>query len=162
MKKITVLLVAVALMLSGAAQAQSQYEELLRQDLRTMKTAIVTEAMMLTEEQGEAFWPIYRDYDNELAKHWDSRLALIQSYAEKFESMDDATADQLMKEAMKLRSQRMDLRNKYYKKMKKEVGAILAARFSQIDGVIQNIVDLQIASELPLVIRTAPEGEDGR
>jgi hypothetical protein len=160
-KKITVLLVAVALMLSGAAQAQSQYEELLRQDLRTMKTAIVTEAMMLTEEEGEAFWPIYRDYDNELAKHWDSRLALIQSYAEKFESMDDATADQLMKDAMKLRGQRMDLRNKYYKKMKKEVGAILAARFAQIDGVIQNIVDLQIASELPLVIRTAPEGEGG-
>ena len=163
MKKIILCLVAAVVVLSGTtqAQAQGQYEELLRQDLRTMKTAIVTDGMMLSDEEGEAFWPVYREYDFELQKIWDARLAVITSYAESFESMDDATADQIMKEAMKVSKARADLRTKYYKKMKKEVGAILAARFSQIDGIIQNIVDLQIASELPLVIRTAPEGDDG-
>ena len=166
MKKIILCLVAAVVMLSGTtqaqAQAQGQYEELLRQDLRTMKTAIVTDGMMLSDEEGEAFWPVYREYDLELQKIWDARLAVITSYAEKFETMDDATADEIMKEAMKVSKARADLRTKYYKKMKKEVGAILAARFSQIDGIIQNIVDLQIASELPLVIRTAPEAEGGR
>ena len=163
MKKIILCLVAAVVVLSGTtqAQAQGQYEELLRQDLRTMKTAIVTEGMMLSDEEGEAFWPIYREYDLELQKIWDARLAVITSYAESFDSMDDATADQIMKEAMKVSKARADLRTKYYKKMKKEVGAILAARFSQIDGIIQNIVDLQIAAELPLVIRTAPEDDGG-
>ena len=162
MKKIILCLVAAVVVLSGTtqAQAQGQYEELLRQDLRTMKTAIVTDGMMLSDEEGEAFWPIYREYDLELQKIWDARLAVITSYAESFDSMDDATADQIMKEAMKVSKARADLRTKYYKKMKKEVGAILAARFSQIDGIIQNIVDLQIASELPLVIRTAAESEE--
>lgn len=164
MKKIILCLVAAVVVLSGTtqAQAQGQYEELLRQDLRTMKTAIVTDGMMLSDEEGEAFWPVYREYDFELQKIWDARLAVITSYAESFDSMDDATADQIMKEAMKVSKARAELRTKYYKKMKKEVGAIVAARFSQIDGIIQNIVDLQIASELPLVIRTAPEAEDGR
>ena len=163
MKKIILCLVAAVVVLSGTtqAQAQGQYEELLRQDLRTMKTAIVTEGMMLSDEEGEAFWPIYREYDLELQKIWDARLAVITSYAESFDSMDDATADEIMKEAMKVSKARADLRTKYYKKMKKEVGAILAARFSQIDGIIQNIVDLQIAAELPLVIRTAPEDDGG-
>ena len=161
MKKMILCLVAIAMVFGGTAQAQSQYEELLRQDLRTAKTAIVTEAMQLSTEEGEKFWPVYREYEVELAKIWDRRLSLIQSYAENFESMDDATADKLMQDAMKVREDRMKLRAKYYKTMKKEVGAILAARFSQIDGVIQNIVDLQIAAELPLVIRTAPEGEGG-
>ena len=163
MKKIILCLVAAVVVLSGTtqAQAQGQYEELLRQDLRTMKTAIVTDGMMLSDEEGEAFWPIYREYDLELQKIWDARLAVITSYAESFDSMDDATADQIMKEAMKVSKARADLRTKYYKKMKKEVGAILAARFSQIDGIIQNIVDLQIAAELPLVIRTAPEDDGG-
>lgn len=161
MKKMILSLVALALVIGGTAQAQSPYEELLRQDLRTAKTAIVTEAMMLSAEEGEAFWPIYREYDLELAKIWDDRLALIQSYAENFEKMDDATADKIMKDAFKLGERRAKLRQNYYNKMKKEVGAIVAARFSQVDGVIQNLVDLQIASELPLVIRTAPE-EGGR
>ena len=161
MKKMIFCLVAVAMVIGGAAQAQSNYEELLRQDLRTAKTAVVTETMMLSTEEGDLFWPIYREYDLELAKIWDRRLALIQNYAENFENMDDATADAIMQDALKLREDRMKLRTKYYKKMKKEVGAILAARFSQVDGVIQNIVDLQIASELPLVIRTAAEDEGG-
>ena len=161
MKKMILCLVAVAMVIGGAAQAQSNYEELLRQDLRTAKTAVVTETMMLSTEEGDLFWPIYREYDLELAKIWDRRLALIQNYAENFENMDDATADAIMQDALKLREDRMKLRATYYKKMKKEVGAILAARFSQVDGVIQNIVDLQIASELPLVIRTAAEAEGG-
>ena len=161
MKKIILCLVAVAMLVGANAQAQTNYEELLRQDLRAAKTQIVTEAMMMSAEEGDAFWPVYREYDLELAKLWDRRIELIRSYAENFENMDDATADKLMGEALKIRADREKLRANYYKKMKKEVGAILAARFSQIDGVIQNIVDLQIASELPLVIRTAAEGEAG-
>lgn len=162
MKKMILCLVAIAMLAGANAQAQTNYEELLRQDLRTAKTQVVTEAMMMSAEEGDAFWPVYREYDLELAKLWDRRLELIRSYAENFENMDDAMADKLMGDALKVRADREKLRAKYYKKMRKEVGAILAARFSQIDGVIQNIVDLQIASELPLVIRTAPEGEDGR
>ncbi|MFA9400452.1 MAG: SMC-Scp complex subunit ScpB, partial [Acidobacteriota bacterium] len=41
------------------AQAETQneqYMELLRQDLRTNKLAVMTEAMSLTDEQGEVFW----------------------------------------------------------------------------------------------------------
>jgi hypothetical protein len=160
-KKMIFCLVAVAMVIGGAAQAQSNYEELLRQDLRTMKTQVVTEVMMLSTEEGDKFWPVYREYDLELSKIWDRRLALIQEYAENYESMDDAAADKIMQDAIKLREDRMKLRAQYYKKMKKEVGAILAARFSQVDGVIQNLVDLQIAAELPLVIRTAAEDEAG-
>ena len=160
MKKMILCLVAVAMVIGGTAQAQSNYEELLRQDLRTMKTAVVTDAMMLSDEEGDAFWPVYREYDLELQKIWDRRLELIRSYAASYEQMNDETADKIMKDALKLREDRLKLRATYYKKMKKEVGAILAARFSQIDGVIQNIVDLQIASELPLVIRTAAESEE--
>ena len=160
MKKMILCLVAVAMVIGGTAQAQSNYEELLRQDLRTMKTAVVTDAMMLSDEEGDAFWPVYREYDLELQKIWDRRLELIRSYAASYEQINDETADKIMKDALKLREDRLKLRATYYKKMKKEVGAILAARFSQIDGVIQNIVDLQIASELPLVIRTAAESEE--
>jgi hypothetical protein len=160
-KKLIVCLVAVAMLASATAQAQNQYEELLRQDIRAAKTEIVTEAMMLSSEEADAFWPVYREYELELATYWDARIALIEEYAQNYEKMDDATADAIMQKAMKLRKQREDLRQKYYKKMKKEVGAIVAARYAQVDNVLSSLVDLQISANLPLVIRTAAEGEGG-
>lgn len=159
MKRIILCLVAGVVLASSMATAQEQYVELLRQDLRAEKVAIVTAAMDLTSEQGDAFWPVYREYDNEIAKIWDERIALIKSYAEQYMSMDDATADQLAMQAIKLSERRMKLRSEYYKKMKKSVGAVVAGRFWQVDGVIQNLVDLQVMSELPLVEATAATGE---
>lgn len=161
MKKIILGVLAMLVLLSPMAQAQDQYMELLRQDLRTTKTEIVTEGMMMTGEQSEAFWPVYREYQLEIDKIWDSRIALIGQYAEKYEMMDDAAADEIMKKAFDLRKKRAKLVESNYKNMTKAVGAVLAARFAQIDGVIQDLIDLQIATELPLVMHTAPEATEG-
>ena len=57
------------------------YAELLRSDVRTQKVAIITEMMEFTEAEDAAFWPIYRDYDAEMAKLGDERVALIAEYA---------------------------------------------------------------------------------
>ena len=59
----------------------SAYAELLRSDVRAQKVAILTEVMGFTEAEDKAFWPIYRDYDAEMAKLGDERVALIAEYA---------------------------------------------------------------------------------
>ena len=46
----------------------SAYAELLRADVRAQKVAIITEVMGFTDKEDEAFWPIYREYDLEMAK----------------------------------------------------------------------------------------------
>jgi hypothetical protein len=56
---------------SAEAQAMegpqtAKYLELLRQDLRTQKTAIVTEAMNLTDAQSATFWPVYDEFSREM------------------------------------------------------------------------------------------------
>ena len=64
------------------AQTQDQnlgaYVELLRSDIRSQKVAILTELMNFTEAEDTAFWPIYREYDVELNKLNDERVALDQ------------------------------------------------------------------------------------
>lgn len=152
-----VILALLILLVSTSALAQSQYEELLRQDLRTMKTEVVTEAMALTEAEGKVFWPVYREYETELSKLWDERLELIRDYAAKFDTIDAETADGIATKALDLRDRREKLRRNYYKKFRGEAGAIIAARFMQVDSVLQDLVDLQIAGELPLVTGSADE-----
>jgi hypothetical protein len=157
MKKFVLATLALTLFVAGNAQAQDQYLELMRSDIRTQVTAIVTEAMQLDDAQGEAFWPIYREYELEVSKLGDQRIALIKKYADNYMSMDDAMADEIIKDVMKLNKDRMATREKYYKQINKAVGGVLAARFWQVDGIIQNIIDLQVSAELPVIERTKAE-----
>ena len=61
------------------------YIELLRSDLRSQKIAIITEVMQFTEDEDTKFWPVYREYETELAKLNDERLALIKDYAANYD-----------------------------------------------------------------------------
>ena len=70
----------------------SAYVELLRADVRGQKIAILTEVMEFTESEDAAFWPIYREYDLELARLNDERVSLIKEYADNYGSVTDATA----------------------------------------------------------------------
>ncbi len=149
MKKL--LMVITLLFVAKSANAQEQYVELLRSDLKAQKVAIVTQGMALQEGQSEQFWKIYRDYDYELASLTDRRIALIKDYAANFSTMTDAKADEIATAAMKLDKDRLALREKYYKTYAKEMSPVLATRWAQLERVIATVFDLQIASELPLI-----------
>ena len=89
MKKFVITAACLLLGLPGlaSAQDQSQYVELLRQDIVTQKTAILTEAMDLNAEQSDKFWPIVREYDVKRAEIADRRIAAIKKYAANYEMM---------------------------------------------------------------------------
>src|SRR5688572_9782449 len=78
----------------------SAYAELLRSDVRTLKVAILTEVMGFTETEDKAFWPIYREYDAEMTKLADDRLAMIRDYAAAFGTLTDERADALATRAL--------------------------------------------------------------
>jgi len=151
MKKLAFLVTGLVVALPSAASAQEQYMELLRQDINTQKTAILTEAMALNDAQAEKFWPIVREYDLERARIADRRMAMIKKYAANYETMTSDMADEIMGESMKIDSDMMNLKKDYYKKISKELSAVEGARFLQVENFVDNLLRLQVQSELPLV-----------
>ena len=129
----------------------SAYTELLRSDLRSQKIAIITEIMQFTEDEDTRFWPVYREYETELAKLNDERLALIKDYTANFETVTDAVADRLARGALDLEGRRHALKVKYYDRFKSVVAPRTAARFLQVENQILLLLDLQIAASLPIV-----------
>ena len=127
------------------------YIELLRTDLNAQKRQIVNETMQLDDKQARIFWPIYNDYEANLDKLGDEKLAIVQEYATNFLTMTNEKADELAQRVMALDDQRMALRRKYYDLMKKSLPAILVVRFFQVQNQIQMLVDLKIASNLPII-----------
>jgi hypothetical protein len=107
--------------------------------------------MQLDEKQARIFWPIYNQYEADLDKLGNEKLAIIQEYAANFLTMTNEKADELAQRVMALDDQRMALRRKYYDLMKKSLPAIVAVRFFQVENQIQLLVDLQIASNLPII-----------
>ena len=127
------------------------YVELLRSDVRSQKVAILTEMMDFTEKEDTAFWPIYREYDTELSKINDDRLKLIAEYAKNYETMNDAIAEKIARSALELEFRRHELKLKYFDRFKNALSGKQAARFLQIENQLLMLIDLQIASALPVV-----------
>ena len=164
------IIITLVLLAAGAAGANAQspaeredkslnlaaYAELLRSDVRAQKVAILTEVMGFTEQEDAAFWPIYREYDLEMSKLGDERLALIREYAAGYGTLTDELASSLATKAMDLASRRNAALNKCYEKVKTSLSPRTALRFLQVEHQLQLIIDLQIAASLPV----APSGKD--
>jgi len=127
------------------------YVDLLRTDLRAQHVALITELMQFTEDEDAKFWPIYRDYERDLAKVNDDRVALIKDYAASYEKMTNETADKLARGALDLEGRRHALQVQYYDRLVKAISAKTAARFLQVEHQILLLLDLQIAASLPVV-----------
>jgi hypothetical protein len=135
---------------SSKEQNLQEYVKLLREDVRSQKSAMMSAVMQLDPDQAAKFWPIYRDYDAELSKLNDLRVANMEEYAKTYNQMTDAKADELIHSALDYQKQRGELLAKYYERMKQSMGAITAARFLQVEHQLLLIIDLQIASSLPV------------
>jgi hypothetical protein len=127
------------------------YIQLLRSDVRQQKDEIMGAVMLLSAADAAKFWPIYSEYETELSKLNDQRVANIHEYAVSYAQMTDAKADELVQNALSYQKQRGELLAKYYERVKQELGAITAARFIQIEHQLLSIIDLRIAAELPIV-----------
>jgi hypothetical protein len=127
------------------------YIELLRSDVRQRKAEVMAEMMLLNAADAAKFWPIYKEYDAELNKLSDLRVANIEEYARTYSSITDDKADELIRKALSYRKQRSELLAKYYDRVKQQLGAITAARFIQVEDQLLLVIDLQIDSSLPIV-----------
>lgn len=135
---------------SDAEKNIQEYIELMRSDVKQRKAETLATLMQLNAADAAKFWPIYAEYDAELTKLNDRRVANIQEYARAYDQMTDAKADELVQNALAYRKQRAELVAKYYGRVRQAVGATTAARFFQIEDQLLSIIDLQIDSYLPI------------
>jgi hypothetical protein len=129
------------------------YAELLRSDVRAQKVAILTEVMGFGDKEDAAFWPIYRDYDLEMAKLGDERVALIAEYASSYSKLTDATAEKLATTALDLEARRREVLARCYERVKTALSSRTALRFLQVEHQLLLLIDLQIAASLPIAER---------
>ena len=125
--------------------------ETLRKEGRAGKADILGKTMKLDATQAAAFWPIYKQYEAEVQTLGDERVAIIQDLAEHFESLDDAKANALVNRQIALEEKKIALVKKYKEEMLKALPAKTVARWLQVETRLAKLVELTVASEIPLV-----------
>lgn len=125
--------------------------QLLRQDLQSIKNQVITDTMAFNEKEAAAFWPVYRDYAAAQHSISDKRLEVISDYARNLDKMDDSDARNLTDRMLVIEDKTQALRREYFPRFEKALGAKRAAKFYQVDNRLTKMVDIQLASEIPLV-----------
>jgi hypothetical protein len=125
--------------------------ELARSDLRTQKALLIAENLPFTHDEAVEFWPLHREYEQELSSLLDARYAGIKEFFHTHGVLTDDQASDLAKRAFELEEKRTALKWKYFKKFRKVIPAVKAARFFQIENQINMAVDLQVAASLPFI-----------
>ena len=125
--------------------------QLLRSNLQAEKNHIIAHTMRFTEVESGAFWPLYRDYSRDQQVIGDARVQLIKDYAMNYDSMDDAKARDMTQRLLGIDAKFTKLQEDYWPKMEKALGAKRAAKFYQVDHRLSMMINLQLASEIPLI-----------
>jgi hypothetical protein len=134
-----------------ASQGPDAEIQMLRKDLRSARKQIVAINMNLSDAEAEKFWPVYDQFAAELTKINDAKAALIQEYAESAGAITDEQADQALQARAAIEEAVLKLKVKYMSAFRKVLSAKSTALFYQIDWQVGTMIDLQIASQLPLI-----------
>lgn len=125
--------------------------QLMRQDVRAERKKIVAANLPLTETEATKFWPLYDRYIGETIKVNDSRYGLIKEYAKNYDTLTDAQADDYIRRWIALDRDNTDLRLKYIPEFEKVISHKKTAMFFQMDRRVAMMIELQLASQVPLV-----------
>lgn len=148
------LLTPVLVVLSLCAFAQSGTEEIdLVQSMFGMeKRAVAIDFIQLDDEaQAGKFWSIYDEYETRRKTLGKKRIDLIDRYAVSYDSLDDASIDQLIQDMTNMQTQTDRLIVDYYKKIKRSCGVKPAAQFYQFEYYILSNIRSEIMERIPLI-----------
>ena len=125
--------------------------DLLRHDLRAEKKKLIALNLPLTEAEAVKFWPVYDEYAAAMKTHYDEFYNVIKDYAANQKTLTDAQAVSMVARWSQIQVELAQTRQKYVPLIEKVIPGRKAALFFQIDRRLFALIDLQVASEVPLV-----------
>jgi hypothetical protein len=134
-----------------AQNTVDQDVDLLRKDIRSQKKQIIAANLQLSDAEAVKFWPIYDQYTAELVKVNDAKYGAIKEYAANFTTLTDEHAVALARNLLTVDQQVAQLRLKYVPIFNNVVSGKKTALFFQLDRRLVMLIDLQLASQIPMI-----------
>jgi len=127
--------------------------QVLREKVKADKKLVVATNMGLTESEAKGFWPVYEEYQKDLATINQRMAKLIESYAADYRAntLTDEKAKKLIDEFVAIEQAEAGLKASYVPKLNKVLPPKKVARYLQIENKIRAVVKYELAAGVPLV-----------
>ena len=145
--------VPVLLFAQDQEKADETNMDILRDKIKADKKLMVAANMNLTAEEAKNFWPVYEDYQEDLAKLNERLKTTIENYADAYNknTLTDESAKKLLDESIAIDEAGLQMRKDYAKKLAEILPGKKVVRYLQIENKISAIVRYGLAGEIPLV-----------
>jgi hypothetical protein len=107
--------------------------------------------MKLSESEAEKFWPVYEQYVSDLVKLNGTKYALVKQYIQTKGALTDTEATSAVNQWVNVDESVAELRKKYIPLFGKVLSPKSTALFYQLDRRVQLMIDLQLASSIPVI-----------
>ena len=134
------------------AQISIQDEVAIIQSLyKLAKRDIVDQVLNLKGAKSDAFWPIYEKYEAERKLLGQRKIEIIMAYALHLQSLDDVKAGIIAGEYLKNSMAYEKLFAKYFKQVKKKMGALEAAKWLQLESYLHTQIKAEMQNDMPFI-----------
>lgn len=141
----------ILLQTSAIAQVSKSEYELLKDNFKLEKKALVMSALKLTPAQDTAFWPLYNKYEEERTTISKTSWDLTAEYANKYATLTDQESEKMIATSIKVNQDLLKLRDKYLKTISKKVSPRIAARFIQLEDYLYTSLRADFMEMIPFI-----------
>lgn len=152
MKKITLLIAALFVFTSSFAQDELTEEIKMMQELfGAEKKAIIEQNIDLSGEDGNAFWKLYAEYEQNRQVIGQAKLELLQKYTTKQGALTNQQASDLLAQAVPIRTGEDKLILNFTKRIEKATNALISVQFYQIEHYISDGMRFSILNNIDFI-----------
>jgi Spy/CpxP family protein refolding chaperone len=119
--------------------------------IQTDRRGIVARTMDLTPEEKKKFWPLYEQFERELAVPQASLTRAVLDYIASEGTLTDANAKRITEQMLAAVRDEARLHDKHYRQLLKVLPARKASRYMQIENKMQAVVRYESAKAIPLM-----------
>ena len=125
--------------------------ELTRSKIRLHRQEIVAKALDLSESEATKFWPLYKEYRDQINKLLDEQTEILFEMAKNYKDLSDAKAAELQNQLQTIAKGILEVKEKYTPKFREILPAKKVARYFHIEFKMDSVLTYEIAETIPLI-----------
>jgi len=121
--------------------------------LQAGREEIIREDLQMTEQESSGFWPVYKEYRDEIMLVRDKRATMVAGFLQAYRDAEftDEFAEGLIKDHFEVKSELLDIQKRYVPRFREVLPVLKVARFYQLENKMDAEIDAQLALVIPLV-----------
>ena len=125
--------------------------EMVRSFMEAEREVMIEEELRLTDAEAEGFWPIYESYRAEIDALQNRYADMIEEYADNYDALSEGMAQRIVDEYFEIENGLLAVREAYVERFTEVLSIQKLARFYQMENRIDNVADLALMREIPLI-----------